>query len=338
MVNVEHRCLTAFEQDRLAVREGFVEQQGRVAHQGAKSVRIRQQLVDDFVGRDRTAVVDLDEEVVFHVQRAVDLLTQDSFIEDVLDADPDAVDLVGVGGADSTTRRANLALSEESFRDLVEGAVIRGDDVSIGRHPKFRDVDTAAGQRVKFLEQNFEVDDNAVCDNGYDSLGENPRGQKVQRILFITNNDRVAGVVSAVEFDDVVDASRDEVGCLTLTFVTPLGSNDDYCGHVDSFDRRTFSVYRLATTCSLIQECMMMAAAADALSDRVDPNCSISTTRSLAAIASGDNPGPSWPNSSTHASGSEVSSIDTEPGMLSTPTTVRLWALAHSRNSSIVGW
>ena len=31
-----------------------------------------------------------------------------------------------------------------------------------------------------------------------------------------------------------------------------------------------------------------MAAAADALIDRVEPNCSISTTRSLAAIASGD--------------------------------------------------
>jgi hypothetical protein len=78
---------------------------------------------------DGSTVVNLDEEVILHVQRAFDFLAQDSFVKDVLDADSDTIDLVGVGRADSSTRRSNLALTEESFGDLVERAVIRRDDV-----------------------------------------------------------------------------------------------------------------------------------------------------------------------------------------------------------------
>jgi hypothetical protein len=41
----------------------------------------------------------------------------------------------------------------------------------------------------------------------------------------------VAGVVAAVELDDVVDAAAEKVGGFAFAFVAPLGADDDYCGH-----------------------------------------------------------------------------------------------------------
>ena len=68
-------------------------------------------------------------------------------------------------------------------------------------------------------------------------------------------------------------------------------------------------VYRLLNTCCMTHWCMVMAAAAEALIERVEPNWVISSTTDAASMAASDKPGPSWPNNSTHSSGSEYSSI-----------------------------
>jgi hypothetical protein len=49
---------------------------------------------------------------------------------------------------------------------------------------------------------------------------------------------------------------------------------------------------------------MVIAAAADALIDLVEPNWVISNTTSAASSASCDNPGPSWPKRKMHSFGS----------------------------------
>ena len=132
MVDVEHRRLAALEHDGLAGVERLVEQQPGVGDHGAQALGVAQQVVDDLVDRDRAAVVDLHEQVVLLVERALDLLAQDVLVEQVLDADADAVDLVGVGRADAATGRADLALAEEALGDLVERAVVLRDDVRVG--------------------------------------------------------------------------------------------------------------------------------------------------------------------------------------------------------------
>jgi hypothetical protein len=45
----------------------------------------------------------------------------------------------------------------------------------------------------------------------------------------------VAGIVAAIELNDVVDALSDEVGSFTFTLIAPLGSDNDNGGHQDSF-------------------------------------------------------------------------------------------------------
>src|SRR6266498_4432085 len=84
-----------------------------------------------------------------------------------------------------------------------------------------------------------------------------------------------------------------------------------------SDDRDQGAAYRLT------HSYIAMPDATPALIDRVEPNWGIDSTRSHAARASFDNPGPSWPNRNTQARAIAASSIETAPGRLSTPSTGR---------------
>jgi hypothetical protein len=57
--------------------------------------------------------------------------------------------------------------------------------------------------------------------------------------------------------------------------------------------------------CLRTHSCIATAEAAAALIDHVEPNWRMARTASASSRASGDRPGPSWPNSSTQRSGSE---------------------------------
>ena len=47
----------------------------------------------------------------------------------------------------------------------------------------------------------------------------------------VADDDRVAGVVAAVELHDVVDVLAEQVGRLALAFVAPLGADENDRGH-----------------------------------------------------------------------------------------------------------
>ena len=68
-------------------------------------------------------------------------------------------------------------------------------------------------------------------DDRRDARGQDAGGQQVQRVLLVADDDGVAGVVAAVELDDVVDAAAEQVGRLALALVAPLGADDDDGGH-----------------------------------------------------------------------------------------------------------
>ena len=96
---------------------------------------------------------------------------------------------------------------------------------------QLRDVDAAGAERIQLFEEHLDVDDDAVGDDRRDALGQDAGGQQVQRVLLVADDDGVAGVVAAVELDDVVDAAAEQVGRLALAFVAPLGADQNDCGH-----------------------------------------------------------------------------------------------------------
>ena len=64
-----------------------------------------------------------------------------------------------------------------------------------------------------------------------------PDGQQVQRVLLAADDDGVAGVVAALEADDVVDVVAEQVGDLALALVAPLGADQHDRGHAVSLGR-----------------------------------------------------------------------------------------------------
>jgi hypothetical protein len=162
---------------------------------------------------------------------ALDLLTQDGLVEEVLHPDADAADLVGVGRADAATGRPDLTLAEEALLHLVEGAVRLRDDVGVGRDLQLRGVDAARFEGLDLLEEHLEVHDHAVADDGRDARREDPGRQQVQGVLLIADDDGVTRVVAAVELHDPLGAFAEQVRGLAFTLVAPLDADDHDSGH-----------------------------------------------------------------------------------------------------------
>ena len=185
VVDVEQRRLAGLEQYRLAAVEGLVEQQPGVADHRTQPLGVGQELLDGGLDRDRAAVVDLGEDLVLQLQDTLDLGLEDLLVEQVLDPDADPVHLVGVRRSDPAARGAQPTGAEEALGDLVEGAVVVGDDVGAGAHLEQRGVHAARLEAVDLLEQDVEVDHHAVADHRRAARGEDAAGQQVQRVLLL---------------------------------------------------------------------------------------------------------------------------------------------------------
>ena len=102
--------------------------------------------------------------------------------------------------------------AEEPLGHLVEGAVVGRDDVRVRADDELGGVDAPGLEPVDLLEQHGEVDDDAVADHRRTRGREDPAREQVQRIFLgglpRPDDDRVTGVVAAVELDDVVDSCR----------------------------------------------------------------------------------------------------------------------------------
>ena len=134
MIDIEHGCLATLKQNGLALIEGAMEFQRGIRDEGSQPLRIAEQFTDDLVGMDGPTVVNLDEQVVLHLESTLDFLSQNPLVKDVLNSDAHAVDLVGIGWPNATTRRADLTLAQETLGDLVEGAVVQRNHVRVGRN------------------------------------------------------------------------------------------------------------------------------------------------------------------------------------------------------------
>src|SRR5699024_7762282 len=132
VVHVQHRGLAGFEHQGLALVQRVVQGQGGVGDHRPDAVGIGEELIGDLVDVGGPPVVDLQQDLVLQVEGAFDLVAQQVGVEQVGDADAHAAHLVGVGGPDTAAGGADLALAQEPFGDLVQGAVVRGDHVRAG--------------------------------------------------------------------------------------------------------------------------------------------------------------------------------------------------------------
>ncbi len=173
-------------------------------------------------GVDPAPVVDLGQHLVLLPQCQVQLLAQDSGVEQVLHPDAGPRRLVCVGGTDATPGGADPGFAEIAFCHFVECAMVRHDQVRVGGDEQPLTGDPTFGEAFHLREQDLGIDHHPVADDRRDMRGEHPGGQHVQGVGFVTDDHRVAGVVAALVPDHVVDEVTEQVGCLTLALVAPL--------------------------------------------------------------------------------------------------------------------
>ena len=77
----------------------------------------------------------------------------------------------------------------------------------------------------------MRIEDDAVADDRQLALAHDAGRQQRQLVAHAVDDERVAGIVAALEAHDDVGALRQPVDDLALAFVAPLGADDDYVGH-----------------------------------------------------------------------------------------------------------
>ena len=174
---------------------------------------------------------ELAQRLLLGLQRRPDLRAQDLLVEQVLDADAEPQRLVGVAGADAAPRGADRELAQLHLARRVEQHVVGHDQVGVGGDPQVADVDAAALQPVDLAEQDARVEDDAVADHADLVRVEDPGGDQVELELLAVADDRVAGVVAALEAHDRVRALGEQVDDLALALVAPLGADYDDSWH-----------------------------------------------------------------------------------------------------------
>ena len=166
------------------------------------------------------------------LHRGHDLLLEDLLVEQVLHADAQARRLVGVRGADAAPRGADLQLAELRLARVVEQHVVRHDQVRVGADPQAGEVDALGAQAVELVGEDLRVDHDAVADRAELAGVEDPGRDQVELPLDVVADDRVPGVVAALEADHEVRVLGEQVGDLALALVAPLGADDHDAGHV----------------------------------------------------------------------------------------------------------
>ena len=113
--------------------------------------------------------------------------------------------------------------------------MIRHDDVGVARDRKALAADVFLRQRVNLTQEDLGIHDAAIADDRGHVVVHDTRRNEVQRQMVLGRDDRVAGVVAALEAHHVIIVAGEKVGNLTLAFIAPLRTDKNSCGHGCSF-------------------------------------------------------------------------------------------------------
>ena len=95
-------------------------------------------------------------------------------------------------------------------------------------------------QPVDLVEQRLRIDHDAVADDRQLAAAHHARGQQRQLVGHAVDDQRVAGIVAALEAHHDVGLLGQPVDDLALALVAPLGADDDHIGHKTSSPRQRF--------------------------------------------------------------------------------------------------
>ena len=144
-----------------------------------------------------------------------------------------AADLVLIGRADAAAGGADLAGAGGILADDVELAMERQDQHGIVGDAQIvpADGDALPAHGVDLLEQRPGIDNDAIADDGELARPDDPRRQQRQLVGDLVDDQRVAGIVAALETHHDIGALRQPVDDLALALVAPLRADNHHIGH-----------------------------------------------------------------------------------------------------------
>ena len=89
-----------------------------------------------------------------------------------------------------------------------------------------------AAKRTHFLDQGAQVDDHALAQHAGHASPQDAGRNQMRDVLLSFDDDGVAGVGASSPARHHVCVLGQEVYHLTLAFIAPLGSDNNYDGHV----------------------------------------------------------------------------------------------------------
>ena len=203
MVDVEEGALGTLQQHGLTGLQGVVEQQPGVSDAVREALRLSQQSVGDLGRVQGLAVVNLDQHLVLELQRCADLGGQQAGIQHVGDPDADAGDLVLIARTDSAAGGADLLTAQIPLGHLVDGDVVRHQQMGVGGDQQPRGVHTTIVKPAQLGQQHTGVHHHTVADHVGHPGGEDARGDQMQgEVLPAREDHRVAGIVAALVAHD----------------------------------------------------------------------------------------------------------------------------------------
>ena len=150
-------------------------------------------------------------------------------VEQVLHADRAARDLVFVRGADAAAGRADLVA--RGRRSRAPGRAPRDTAAPAGRRARSRAASAlstpALLELADLLQQRGRRHDDAVADQHGDARAQDAGRNQAQHGLPAADDERVTGVVAALEAHDAGRLLGQPVDDLALAFIAPLGADDD---------------------------------------------------------------------------------------------------------------
>ena len=112
-----------------------------------------------------------------------------------------------------------FAMQRQNQRDVLG-------DLEVGR----RHFDPLAAQLLDFLDEMIGIEDDAIADDRQFPRPDDAGRKQRKFVSLAVDHERMAGVMAALKPHDDVGADRQPIDDLALSFVAPLGADNDNIG------------------------------------------------------------------------------------------------------------
>ncbi len=232
MIDIEHGALGALEQDPVAAPARFIQPLPDPAGIGRQAGRDLAQLAREFIAIDLAGAKSAQQRIVMQ-QQFIELARQCLGLEQIANAHGAARDLVLIGGTDAAPGGAEAGFAPRGFAQAVERAMQRQDQCCVVGQQQItrRHRHALLAQGLDLGQQRPGIDHHAIADDRELALAHDAGGQQAQLVGDVADDQRVAGIVAALEADHDIGALRQPVDDLALALVAPLGADDGDIGH-----------------------------------------------------------------------------------------------------------